>query len=244
MHLDFTVRCWSAWAPNLTSNAQWLAWAKQATLPYGDEQPALAVMPAMMRRRMSRLGRVALQTSWDCSTAGLDMPMVFTSRYGDVDRSLALLDDLAADGVVSPNGFSLSVHNAIAAMYSMARVDRSNVICVAGGRASAASGLVEAAGLLADGASEVMVVCYDEALPAAYAAFRDEPPCVWAWAWRVARPEAGEAWMSLSLGPAGADDDAAKPIPTSLDVLRHFLVGEALLVQTVDGRRWAWQRHV
>ncbi|WP_372524487.1 beta-ketoacyl synthase chain length factor [Piscinibacter sp.] len=243
MNLDFTVRRWSAWAPGLASAPQWLAWAHEPSTPEGDDQPALAEMPSMLRRRMNRLGRMALQSSWDCQLDDLAMPTVFASRYGDVGRSLALLEDLARDAVVSPNGFSLSVHNAIGAMYSIARADRSNAICVAAGRASAAAGLVEAVGLLADGAPEVLLVCYDEALPADYADFRDEPPCVWAWAWRVARPGASERRLSLRALSSGTHEAAPAGLPASLDVMRYFLAGDASLMQHIDGRCWDWQRH-
>ena len=197
----------------------------------------------MMRRRMTAVGRMALQASWDCQSDDVGMPTVFASRYGDVGRSLALLEDMARDAPVSPTGFSLSVHNAIAAMYSIARADRGNAICVAAGRATAAAGLVEAAGLLADGAPEVMLVCYDEALPAAYADFRDEPPCAWAWALRVAHPRAADRTLSLRAGAIGESEASPASLPASLEVFRHFLVGNGSLVQHIDGRRWEWQCH-
>ena len=197
----------------------------------------------MMRRRMSRLGRMALQAAWDCQRDDVGMPTVFASRYGDVGRSLALLEEMARDATVSPTGFSLSVHNAIAGMYSIARADRGNAICVAAGRATAAAGLVEAAGLLADGAPEVLLVCYDETLPSEYVAFRDETPCTWAWAWRVARPRAGDRTLSLRAGAIDARDATPASLPASLEVMRLFLAGNGSLVQHIDGRRWEWQCH-
>jgi hypothetical protein len=103
--------------------------------------------------------------------------------------------------------------------------------------------MVEAAGLLADGAPEVMLVCYDEALPTDYASFRDDAPCSWVWAWRVARPAANDAKLSLHVSAADADDAEPNPLPASLQVMRHFLAGDASLVQQIDGRRWEWQRH-
>ena len=198
VNLEFTIRRWSAWAPGLSCASQWLTWARKPRTPEGDDPPPLTAMPPLLRRRMSRLGRLAMQSCWDSEQDQISTPIVFASRYGDLSRALALIEDLAREGAVSPTGFSLSVHNAIGAMYSIARGDRSNAICVAAGRATAAAGLIEAVGLLCDGAVEVTVVCYDEALPAVYAEFRDEPPCIWAWAWRVALPGAGEHRLSLN----------------------------------------------
>lgn len=194
-----------------------------------------------MRRRLTRLGRMALQSSWGCQHDELGMPMVFASRYGDVGRSLDLLDELAREGVVSPTGFSLSVHNAIAAMYSIGRSDRNNSICVSAGRSSAAAGLVEAAGLLADGAPEVLLVCYDEALPADYAVFQDDQPCIWAWAWRLSQPTTGSRTLSLGVSASDLSESPVAALPASLDVMRFFLADQASLVQHFDGRRWEWQ---
>jgi len=239
--MDVTVRGWSAWAPGLATPLAWMAWVQRPATPEGTGQPELGAMAPMMRRRMTRIGRMALQAAWECQRDDVGMPLVFASRYGDVGRSLALLDELARDTTVSPTGFSLSVHNAIAAMYSIARRDRSNAVCVAAGGATAAAGVVEAASLLADGAPEVLLVCYDEALPTDYAEFRDEPPCAWAWAWRVARPGPGDRRLSLRAGAIDSHEEMPATLPASLEVMRFFLAGKGPLVQHVDGRRWEWR---
>jgi hypothetical protein len=205
--------------------------------------PALSTMAPLLRRRLSPLGRTVLQAVWDCQRERVGMPMVFASRYGDAERSLALLEDLVCNQEVSPTGFTMSTHNAIGAMYSIARGERSNTVCVAAGRASAAMGLVEAAALLADGAPEVLLVSYDDALPFGYAVFRDEPPCAWAWAWRVALPASGEPVLALRAEAAEGDECASAELPAGLDLLRFMLVhhgggGEAALEQVLEGRRW------
>jgi hypothetical protein len=135
----------------------------------------------------------------------------------------------------------MSVHNAIGALYAIARADRSNAVSVAAGRASAGAGLLEAAALLADGAPEVMLVCYDDTLPEPYEVFRDEPPCAWGWAWRLAQPAPGEEAITLRTGRV-AQDAPAGVLPVGLDLLRFFLSGEPQLEQRVEGRQWLWQR--
>jgi hypothetical protein len=59
--------------------------------------------------------------------ADSDVPLVFASRHGDVARSMDLLGALVSDQPLSPTGFGLSVHNAIAALYSIARGHRGNL---------------------------------------------------------------------------------------------------------------------
>lgn len=188
---------------------------------------------------------MALQAAWDCQGDDLGAPLVFASRYGDAARSLGLLEELCQGQEVSPTGFNMSVHNAIGALYAIVRQDRANAVCVASGRASVAAGVIEAAGLLADGANEALLVCYDDTLPTPYEPFRDEPPCAWAWAWRVATPAEGEAALRLTIAPldgTAEPDEPAGALPAGLDVLRFFLSDEAELSQRLEGRCWQWRR--
>lgn len=241
--LRIAVRRWAACAAGLDGLAAWREWSRRPWLPVGDGMPALPAMAPMLKRRLNRLGRLALQAAWDCQGDELGVPIVFASRYGDAARSLALLEDLMCGREVSPTGFNMSVHNAIGALYAIARADRSNTVSLAAGRASAGAGLLEAAALMADGAPEVMLVCYDDTLPEPYEAYRDEAPCAWAWAWRVARAVPGEAAITLSTCGGVYDDvPAAAALPAGLDVLRFFLSGEPRLEQRLEGRRWVWQR--
>lgn len=170
--------------------------------------------------------------------------MVFASRYGDAARSVEMLAELAREQALSPTVFGLSVHNAIAAMVSIARGERGNVLAVAAGAASAAAALVEAGALLADGAPEVLVVCYDAALPGAYAEFADEPGSPYAWAWRVARPAVGEPHLSLDWDAAAPGEPAATaPLPFGLDLLRFALSPQPVWSRSAQGQCWTWRRH-
>ena len=250
MNLDFVIKDWAAYAAGLHAPADWQAWAAKPYLPTGDEQPELREMPAMARRRLGALGRAAVQVAWWCQGGGAGgMPVVLASRYGDAARSLELLAELAREQGLSPTAFGLSVHNAIGAQYSIARGDRSNYLSIAAGAAGAAEAVVEAAGLLADGASEVLVVNYDAPLPGDYARFEDEPSACYAWAWKVASPDgaaASRAHLQLSASPqqptADPHGDRTAALPFGLDVLRFFVAGDARLQRCADGRQWTWQR--
>jgi hypothetical protein len=271
VHFEFLIRQWAAYAGALTDPADWLDWASRPVAfppQNADTVPPLSEMPAMMRRRIDRLGRMACQVAYWCHEPREDVPVVFASRYGDAARSLALLGDLAQGQPLSPTGFGLSVHNAVAALYSMARGDTANSVVVAAGRATVAAALTEAAGLLADGAPEVLVVYCESPLPADYACFHDEPALDYAWAWRVAaarvESKAKEGVrVALSVGEAGGQprsvstDVAQPPMPAGLAVLhqvlnvwqaRHGLVADkpASLQRSHDrpGAAWHWSSHV
>lgn len=231
--IQFTVADWAAWAPGLHERGAWQAWSKAPVLPAGDDTPALPEVPAMQRRRIERLGRMAVQAAWWCSqaeTAGV--PLVFASRHGDVQRSFELLEQMARDEPMSPTHFGLSVHNAIAALYSIVRGERGNYLALAAGRATAEAALVEAAGLLADGAPEVLVVVYDARPPAAYASFLDEPDPFYAWSWRV-RPDGEGTRLSLAWAAEMTGDDASAP-EEAPSAARTLIAGERWLGDAHD----------
>jgi hypothetical protein len=260
VQFEFVILDWSAYAAGLTQRSDWLAWADAPPVLPGrtvDAVPALAEMPAMMRRRVDRLGRLACQVAYWAQESGGHVPMVFASRYGDASRSLALLADLVRGEPLSPTSFALSVHNAVSALYSIAQGHTDNTVVVAAGRATVAAALTEAAALLADGAPEVLVVHYEAPLPDHYAAFQDEPACEYAWAWRVARPVSpasdahGHATVCVQVGPlaeaVGGEDTAGWP--AGLAVLRHMLRQQGgaggsapppLVRQDRVNAQWSW----
>lgn len=183
--------------------------------------------------------------------------MVFASRYGDASRSLSMLGDLVNQQALSPAGFALSVHNAVSAIYAIARGERSNAIVVAAGRATVTAALAEACALLADGAPEVLVVCYDAPLPTDYAGFHDTVACEFAWAWLVmpAKDDVVDGGVRVELrlgasepGPSGGGEGAW---PAGLAVLRQFLQQEggasqpaSLLHPDRPGVSARWETHV
>ncbi len=200
----------------------------------------------MERRRLSLLGKTALQAAYWCAEGLADAPVVMASRYGDAGRSLALLAEQARDQPLSPTAFGLSVHNAIGALYSISRADRGNHVSVSAGAASAAAAVVEAVALLHDGADDVLIVCYDAPLPEPYAAFDDAAACRYAWAWRVALPQAGDQCrfeLSVEACTASQPVSAQHRLPFGLDVLRFMLSGDPELRRDDDDRVWTWRRH-
>ncbi|MBE4753333.1 beta-ketoacyl synthase chain length factor [Corallococcus sp. ZKHCc1 1396] len=245
--MGFTVQRWAAWAPGLVEPAAWDTWlAKPHPLP-AEGTPALAEMPAMMRRRVDRLGRIALQATYAAHADAPEAPVLFASRYGDLGRSLELLTQLARSEPLSPTSFSLSVHNAIGALYSIARGDTSAYGAIAAGEETVEAAFTEAGGLLADGAPRVMVVIYDEPVPAPWQHF--SPAVEWkfprAWACLLTAATGPDA---IHLGCHAGAPDAPSPEPESLPedlrALRFLVSGARRWEHPVGGARsWRWERH-
>lgn len=249
----FAIRAWAAIAPGLHSQEQWLQWAEAPACPVGDTAVELPHVPAMSRRRLGHLAKMAVSVADQVLPPGqgADVPVVWASRYGDAEKALALLKTQALDEPMSPTAFGLSVHNGIGAQHSILRGMRANAICVASSHCAPESGVVEAAGVLGEGApggaDEVLVVCYDEALPPDYAGFHDEPVAEYAWAALLGPLPPGGSGFALQALEASAqqgDGDAVQsPLPHGLDVL-HFLLQERRhhLVRGHASGQWMWER--
>lgn len=242
LHLDR----WAAWAPGLASQQAWRDWLRDPQpLTADGAVPPLAEMPAMMRRRIDPLGRVALQAAYWAQDEAPSGPVVFASRWGELARSVGMLQQLAAGEALSPTAFSLSVHNAIGALYSIARQDRHNYQAVSAGEFSVEAGFAEAAGLLADGADRVLFVYVDGPLPDLYRegaspAAPFDVPHAFACLLRPAAP----GTVGIGLRSGVPDGRASTPLlPPGLAVLQFLLGDQAEMRHADDSACWTWSRH-
>lgn len=241
----FAIKDWYAFAPALPDREAWQRWATSPIAVVGDETPALRQMPAIQRRRLERVGRLALQVAYGCQTEpDPSVPLIFASRHGDLVRTLEMMQRLARDEPLSPTQFGLSTHNAIAAQYTIARQLTANHLAVSAGLATAEAAFLEAISLLNDGAQEVLIVVYDTRMPGAYQGCSDEPEGDYAWACRVAVARDGERRWTLQVQScAAAGAGSALPLPHGLRVLQFLISGERELVFAADGCCWRWCRH-
>ena len=247
----FSIARHAAWAPGVTSSEAWAAWADAPWSIAMGEEPKVAAMPAMLRRRAGFLGRMALEVAYECMDGQADVPYecmdgqadvptVFCSRHGEVARSIELLSDLARGEPLSPTAFGLAVHNASAGLFSIARADRANHVALAGGTATVEHAVIEASGMLADGAPSVLLVACDAPLPELFAGFEDCHEQPWAFAWLMTA--AGADPLRLSWQGGARMDDATRT-PGGLDVLRFQLGAANALVRHAGAMRWTWSRN-
>ena len=220
--------------------------------PAGDTAVDLSHVPAMARRRLGHLAKMAISVADQvlASARRPDIPVVWASRYGDAEKALSLLKSQSMDEPLSPTSFGLSVHNAVGAQHSILRGMQANAVCVASSRCAPEAGVVEAMSLLQDmepGVAEVLLVCYDQPLPGDYAAFHDEPVAEYAWAVLLAPAHAGQKGFSLRAFPAATPPDGAVAeaprLPHGLDAL-HFLLQaqRPSWAHAHPTGRWVWER--
>ncbi|QXW26460.1 beta-ketoacyl synthase chain length factor [Acinetobacter johnsonii] len=129
--------------------------------------PALEHIPAMQRRRLSRLAKLALNSAIQTLDTHNADYIVWVSQYGDEAKTLNILEDVLSEQTPSPTQFSTSVHNAISGLYSILCQDTTPATSLAG---SWNDGLIEAYAWLKTmpEARQVLLVYYDDALPEIY----------------------------------------------------------------------------
>lgn len=129
---------------------------------------ALEQIPAMQRRRLSGIAKLALSSAIQSLNSESADYIVWASQYGDEHKTLKILADVLQDQTPSPTQFSTSVHNAIAGLYSILCQDATPSTSLA---ASWSEALIEAYAWLKTATQpnpRVLVVYYDEALPEIY----------------------------------------------------------------------------
>ncbi len=220
MTLTFSILDWKAWTPA------------------HDAQPDVSVIPPMLRRRLSPIGRAALSVIMPLAEIHGAMPLVYVSRHGDLNRTLGLLEDLAKGEPLSPTAFSLSVHNATAGLFSIQQGLTLNITALSGGSRELVSGLLESLGLCNAQTPQVLCVFCDEAPPPIYQAQVDQPTYPYALAIVVG---AGESWQLESLGQSETTVVVA-PVPQALQFLQLLQDDGTGLLLTSNGTNWQLRR--
>ncbi|MEK1906259.1 MAG: beta-ketoacyl synthase chain length factor [Pseudomonas sp.] len=235
--IHFSIDQWSAWAPGLEHQDAWRAWCGQphAVVDNLDAQPDVSFLPAMQRRRLSRLARMAFHVAWPLADAHGPLPMVFVSRHGETPRTLAILSDLAHDEPLSPTQFSLSVHNAIIGLWSIQRGDTSEMTALAAEGDGLEHGLLEAATLLGEGAPAVLLVVAEELPPALYSAYIDDVPFAYAVALLLTPGSDWQLQLTQGNGPRAT-------WPHALNLVRALCAEQPYLQHHWKNRQWNWSR--
>lgn len=221
--------------------ALWQRWAPQADAPLPvSDTPVSCPVPALLRRRMTPFGRVALSAMADVAPQDNET-LLFASSWGDITRGFALQSSLAAEGEVSPAAFSSSVHNGSIAIASIWQKNHTAYRALGAGPCTAAAGLVESFLTMqsSEACQSVVLVRAEDAVPALWhrPGLYDAPRPT-AWAMRLALPgDALEALFTITLEPlAGGVTSTTPACATPVEELR-WLAGGVSEITLHDGRR-------
>lgn len=199
-------------------------------------------LPPLLRRRITPLGKQVTAAAYALPVTG-GARLIFSSRHGEFDRTLAILKTLADAEPVSPADFSLSVHHALVSLVAIAEKNTAGHTALAAGDESFCMGLVEAAACLHENPEQpVLLVHGDAQLPEAYAVFNapDNQTSVLA-LWLEAPENTSAPVFSVEVSPRQDSD----PCPCdSAAAFLAFLESDAATLDTFSARRrWHWERH-
>lgn len=196
-------------------------------------------VPKTLQRRLTPLAKAVFNVSELCVGRGITPPVVFSSAHGEICKSLAMLKTIQAGEELSPTAFSLSVHNAIAGLFSIAYGNTQEITVLAPGQEGIAPAFIEALGMLHEGAGEVLMLLYDEPIadfyPIAPFNLNTSSPCVLAL--RIALT--GDGLPLQFLRSPQPRDDGEHPVQL-LNFLKFLLAGERSLSLGNQGHSWTW----
>lgn len=209
--------------------------------PTGAELPALSEIPAMTRRRFSKLTKLAFDVALRASSVrdNSALPTIFASRHGDLHKTYALLQQLTAQDALSPTQFALSVHNAISGQFSLHTHNQADSSAIAGGPDTLHYALLEAACrfISEPELTQLLVVYADEPVPELYKPACQDPTAAVALALLLSRNQ-GQQFSLQYLS-----DNQSQPEADQAAKLIAFLQsGESDLCLAAKGRKWLWTR--
>jgi hypothetical protein len=168
---------------------------------------------------------------------------IFCSRHGEFDRTLRVLNSLIAKEPVSPADFSLSVHNALAGLLSIAWENTAGHTVVAAGTDSFGYGLLEGVACLEAASSDrVMVVYFDDLLPPPYDEVDGGAETCVALALLLAPPRFDGRDFSIRLAPRERTPPPQAASAQALDFIRFMLSDDREKTSIGERTVWHWQR--
>jgi hypothetical protein len=238
---DFVLNDWGAWAPGLHGKHDWQSFRHNPQMPSHHPARIPDFIPKLQQRRLSALARAVFHAIDQCMNPREMLPTIFSSAHGEVGKALEMLQTIQAGEELSPTAFSLSVHNAIAGLYSIAYRNHQEITVIAPGVEGIAPAFVEALGILQEGARQVLVVLYDEPIaefyPVAPFKLNGEFPCAVA----IRLSMSGEGMpLRLSRAPECREEGEQ---PLQLPLFIDFLLGDKSgSSMAFKGRGWRWEK--
>ncbi len=168
--LDIFIKDWLVWVPTIETDSDYKSWAQDKISIVDDgSAPKVMAVPPAMRRRLGRLGKISLNIASKLVEKNGYMPSIFCSRHGEIQTTIQMLKELVWNDEISPTKFSLSVHNAISGIFTIANKDDLPTTAITAGAQDLINCFYEAYGQLKSGVAEqVLCMIYDEPIPEEY----------------------------------------------------------------------------
>ena len=200
---------------------KFIVWQESAD----EKLPDFSFIPPMMRRRMSALEKIAVGLAGKIAPDTQKYTTIFASKFGEWGQTVQLIKQFFEEKEMSPAGFSNSVHNAAAGLFSLLTHNTNSYTSIAAGDDTLEMAILKA---LTE-KNDVMVVFVGEHNPEIYAPLLDTPHDAF-----------GMAFMMTKNGNRGIQITNGKNDAGTLDfeTFADFLNGKT---DSVITRNWKMQ---
>ena len=209
MGISFAISEWSGWKSNANSTNS----GEENYLTIAED-PDVSSIPPLLRRRLNLLGRACANEILQHIKKDENIPVVYCSQHGDIERTFGILSKAAKGEPTSPMNFSLSVHNAILGVLSIHLGLTSSISSISSEQNGLVPVLLEAVGILMSGSEKVLCVLCDVTLPQIYLDDQSLPRNSYAISFIVTKSE------GISLKLIQTEDEAnmkkTEELPTAL----------------------------
>ncbi|WP_354622768.1 beta-ketoacyl synthase chain length factor [Psychromonas sp. MME2] len=237
--IEFNIKAWLALAPGVNNRKDWQTWLdKNKRWPTTTESVADNLIPPMMRRRMSRLSKIAVQTALQLSQEAQIDYIVFSSRHAELSRTVALLEDIIKGEDASPMAFSQSVHNTAAGLFTIASHCTAPVTSITASDNSLTSAIIEAYCYLAENPQHtVLLVDFDEMLPALYQQYETQQYPSYAFAMLL------QSGRDVSISYQQNQQNQREEYPQAFNVIDFLLTMRNMEIKS-NHKKWIWTKQL
>ncbi|TAN67918.1 MAG: hypothetical protein EPN17_10410 [Methylobacter sp.] len=241
MVVDFVVREWNVWGQGMDCHENEREWSEHQTCIQAKKALIPVRVSKAVQRRLSSLARAVFNAAGACIDSNNTVPIVFSSAHGEVNKSLEMLKNMQKGEEVSPTVFSLSVHNAISGLFSIAYDYHQEITVIAPGQEGIAPAFIEAVGLLQEHHTEVLIVFYDEPLSDFYPSlpFSVNAPAICALALRISLSGSG---LSLRFCRSPEHRDDGEHALQIFSFLKFLVAEDKSLVLGNHRHSWEWHK--
>lgn len=233
--IAFNINNWFAISAGIESKQAWQQWHQElCEWPPVTEKIKADLIPPMMRRRMSNLSKIAVQTALQVSQSQQIDYIVFSSNHGELTRTASLLGDIMQGKDASPMAFSQSVHNTASGLFTIASERATPVTSIASTENGLPNAIIEAYCYLSEYPnSQVLVVDFDEPLPEIYQQYETQNYQYYALAMLI------NNGRNFTLSQKLNNKNTQPSLPHALQFI-NWLVSEQKTVQ-INSNKGDWQ---
>ncbi|MDG3087527.1 beta-ketoacyl synthase chain length factor [Vibrio hannami] len=239
---NFAIEQWFALSEGLTKKDAWCRWADSNEINSESTIP-VNLIPPMMRRRMSSLSKLATQVAIHLlSDYDVDY-LIFSSRHGELPRTVELLKAILSGDEASPMAFSQSVHNTAAGLTTIATKQAIPVTSIAAGEDTFHQALIEAYAYISEYPDKrVLVIDFDEPLPEIYNEYETKQFSGYALGFLLsAAGSDSDTSKSFGLTANRAATEMPETLPQSVSVLKRILQGKKEWQIESGSYQWEWK---